>query len=233
MADINHYSIDGGLNAGYGPTWVGTYSLSNVNNYVAPGSLTLKKEFAKGQTSFSNQTFPLERTSLYETITVPMEYVVKDPCSVNGYSRDIYLYKWYNVTIPGFPRATNLSVEGDKWSKMVNLSWEREIYDSDNCITDGTWVIFRKNLSNNTVENLGSTNFNTHKFTQNCTSEGCPQGRPWCVFMEVQVWQESFRRGKTKILGSGILFCSIFFVFLYSYRYAHFLNKLLINNTII
>lgn len=170
MADINHYSIDGGLNAGYGPTWVGTYSWSNVNNYVAPSSLTLKKEFAKGQTSFSNQTFPLERTSLYETITVPMEYVVKDPCSVSGYNRDVYLYKWYNVIIPGFPRATNLSVEGDKWSKMVNLSWEREIYDSDNCITDGTWVIFRKNLSNNTVENLGSTNFNTRKFTDDLSS---------------------------------------------------------------
>ena len=121
-------------------------------------------------TSFSGETFTLERTSLYESTTVPIEYVVSDPCSVNGYSRNVYLYKWYNVTIPGFPRAVNLVATGDKWNKKVDLSWEREIYDSNNCITDGSWIIFRKNTYDNTVENLGSKDFNTYKFTDDLST---------------------------------------------------------------
>ena len=171
MIDNGHYSFNGGLNSGYGPTWVGTNATADGSNYVAHESLTSVKEYAKGQTSYSNLTFPLVRTSLYETVTIPTEYVVSRPCTVEGYSRDVYFYKWHNLIIPCFPRAANVIAEGNKWNKTVSLSWSSEVYDSNKCITDGKWYVFRKNPRDNSVKIVGSEiAYNTHTLTDNSTS---------------------------------------------------------------
>ena len=197
MIDNGHYSFNGGLNSGYGPTWVGTNATADGSNYVAHESLTSVKEYAKGQTSYSNLTFPLVRTSLYETVTIPTEYVVSRPCTVEGYSRDVYFYKWHNLIIPCFPRAANVIAEGNKWNKTVSLSWSSEVYDSNKCITDGKWYVFRKNPRDNSVEIVGSEiAYNTHTLTDNSTS--LDYGNPYTYYVcfvpngwTVESWEDA------------------------------------------
>ena len=85
------------------------------------------------------------------------------------------------INVPGYPRAASVSVEGNKWNKTVSLSWNSEVHDSSNSNTNGTWVIFRKNLSDNTVVNLGSTNYSTRRFTD--SSETLNYGTPYTYYV--------------------------------------------------
>ena len=86
------------------------------------------------------------------------------------------------IKIPGYPRAANVSVEGKKWTKTVNLSWSSEVYDSNNCDTNGKWSVFRKNLNDNTVETVGSgIDYNTRSFTDN--SETLDYSTPYTYYV--------------------------------------------------
>ena len=86
------------------------------------------------------------------------------------------------IKVPGYPRAANVSVEGKKWTKTVNLSWSSEIYDSNNCNTDGKWYIYRKNLIDNSVELVGSEiGYNTRTFTDN--SETLEYEKPYTYYV--------------------------------------------------
>ncbi len=95
----------------------------------------------------------------------------------------ITLIKDYDpIKIPGYPRAANVSVEGKKWTKTVNLSWNNEIYDANNCNTNGTWSVFRKNLNDDTVEPVGSDiGYNTRTFTDN--SETLDYDTPYTYYV--------------------------------------------------
>ena len=69
------------------------------------------------------------------------------------------------ITLPGYPRAANVSVLGNKWSKMVSVTWDYDIYDTNNVDANGTWYVFRKNLETGDVVNLGSTAYGTRRYT--------------------------------------------------------------------
>ena len=90
----------------------------------------------------------------------------------NGYNTQVHLsggpimVKDYNVqTVKGYPRAASLNVTGNIWSKSVSLSWDSEVYDENNCNTDGSWVIFRENPATEEITTLESVPYNTRSYT--------------------------------------------------------------------
>ena len=106
---------------------------------------------------------------VYPRLSASRNSVYVYPASPSRQTIADTFFKDYDVVnIPGYPRAIGLTVEGQKWAKTVNLSWSTEVYDSNNCNTDGKWYVFRKNLRDNSVEIVGSEiAYNTRTFTDN------------------------------------------------------------------
>ena len=142
MVNYNTFSMSGDITASYGPTTVGTTATADGSNYIAPGALTSKHDFSKGVASYTNERFSIERTNFYEPMTKQMEYVVTNTCTVNSYSRTVYLYKWFTDTIPGFVRATALDTVPDLWKKSIKISWKPD--ESGDRSKEGTWRVYRK-----------------------------------------------------------------------------------------
>ncbi len=66
------------------------------------------------------------------------------------------------ITIPGYPRAANVEVIGDKWAMKNQVRWSREIYDTNNVDANGEWCIFRVNGDD--VVNLGTVSYGTTSY---------------------------------------------------------------------
>ena len=154
MVNYNTFSMSGDITASYGPTTVGTTATADGSNYIAPGALSSKHEFSKGVASYTNEEFSIERTNFYEPMTKQMEYVVANTCTVNSYSRTVYLYKWFTDTIPGFVRATALDTVPDLWKKSIKLSWKPD--ESGDRSKEGTWRVYRKAVNESEWDLLAS-----------------------------------------------------------------------------
>ena len=146
-----------------------------ATTYVAPSSsncLDGMKSAAAGakniNVTFDNATDYYHGYILYPRMSGVRNnpYIHTDPYGNMSTDGSTLIKDYDAIKIPGYPRATNVSVEGKKWTKTVNLSWSSEIYDSNNCSTSGTWSVFRKNLIDNSMEVVGSDiGYNTRSFT--------------------------------------------------------------------
>lgn len=163
MTDYNHFSIDGTLNASYGPTYVGTTDEATGKSYIQPERLTYSTQYAVGTGSFSGLSLSINRDNYYDAVTKPVEYVLKRSVSNRG---NFYLYKWYDVTIPGFVRAKNIRTETNIWNKQITLSWDSD--ESENRSKEGTWRIYRR-ISGSSDWSLLSTDltYTQRSFTDN------------------------------------------------------------------
>ncbi len=139
MTDYNHFTISGNIHSEYGPTWVGTTNSATGNSYIAPGSMTTSTRYDKGRSSYSNQSLTIERSDYYNRITKPVEYVIER--AIGGDRGTFYLYKWFNVSIPGFVRAKDLQTEADIWNRKITVKWGSD--ESDSRCKEGTWRIYR------------------------------------------------------------------------------------------
>ena len=139
MKDYSNFYLSGGLSSSYGPTTVGTTSNANGNSYIAAGSLTSKQEYAKGNTSYSNLSIAIGRSDFYNRVTKPVEYIVKKSVQDRG---DFYIYKWFNVSVPGFVRAKDLNVEPDLFWKKITVKWDSD--ESDDRCKEGKWRVYRR-----------------------------------------------------------------------------------------
>lgn len=61
--------------------------------------------------------------------------------------------KWSPVLTPHFPKAANLQVAFDQWSKSCQLKWLQQTYDQD-ASTDGVWLIARNPGNSLDIEKL-------------------------------------------------------------------------------
>ncbi len=155
--------------------WVAPTSSNSIGGVTATIGSNGKAEIAADNWR-SYRVYPRISAPRKSTYTHSNEY---GSLSLAG----VTLVKDYDaINVPGYPRAANVSVEGKKWTKTVNLSWSSEIYDSNNCNTDGKWYIYRKNLIDNSVELVGSEiGYNTRTFTDN--SETLEYEKPYTYYV--------------------------------------------------
>lgn len=151
MSDYTNMTVSGVLNPNHGTTWVGT--TNNVQwgvntNPTDPGSLNNKKDFGRSTSSYSALLLPFARNDYYNPQSKPVEYVITEKVGLNtlpANSRpDVNIYQWYNVSVPGFVRASEVTADGtgqNLWDKKIVVSWKPD--ESGNRSKNGTWSVYR------------------------------------------------------------------------------------------
>lgn len=139
MTDYNHFSINGTLSSSHDPVTVGTTANADGSNYIHVSDLTEKKEYSWNTSSYSNQILSINRNDYYNRMTKQVEYAFKISVADRG---DFYLYKWFNVSVPGFVRAKDLQTETDIWNKKITVKWDSD--ESDGRSKEGAWRIYRR-----------------------------------------------------------------------------------------
>lgn len=131
--------------------------------------------------------------SNYMPFTVyPRLTIDKEDEYIQDYKRlDIRICDFYGVyTLPGYPRAKDLSIETDMWTKKCTLSWSSEVYDESRCDKDGHWYVFRRVGDDySTTKLIADVPYSTSSFVDDDASKAytdytyvvcfCPKG--WTV----------------------------------------------------
>ena len=145
-----------------------------ATTYVAPSSsncLDGMKSAAAGakniNVTFDNATDYYHGYILYPRMSGVRNnpYIHTDPYGNMSTDGSTLIKDYDAIKIPGYPRAADVSVIGNKWSKMVSVTWDSDIYDTNNVDANGTWYVFRKNLMTGDVVSLGSTAYGTRRYT--------------------------------------------------------------------
>ena len=137
MTDYNHLTLKGSLNYSYGPTVVGTATPFYMD-YYPQNRLTESKQYNQGTSSYTYEGMAFDRTDYYDSQLKRIEYIFKRTVSDRG---DFYLYQWFNVWVPGFIKAEDMSYEADIWNKQMSITWKAD--ESGNRCKEGTWRIYR------------------------------------------------------------------------------------------
>ena len=152
MTDYNHFNLSGTLNSSYGPSWVLTSEDADGSSYVAPGT---QSSYGQGTASFSNKSLEIARNDYFNEETRPVEFVVQKSITQKGYSFTGYLYKWFDVQVPGFVRATDISSTSEIWLKNIKLTWLSD--DSGSRSKEGKWRVKRRLVGGSTWTTVTST----------------------------------------------------------------------------
>jgi len=152
MTDYNHFNLSGTLNSSYGPTWVLTSTNADGSSYIDPGT---QSSYGQGTASFSNKSLEIDRNDYFNTETKPVEYVVKRSISQKGQTVTGYLYKWFNVDVPGFVKATGTRSVSELWKKNIKLTWSSD--DSGGRSKEGKWRVKRRLVGGSSWTTVTST----------------------------------------------------------------------------
>ena len=130
--------------------------------------------YAAGASSGSLNATMYLKVSNYEPQTI-YPCVTRYSDGIGGmYGQDyrVNVHKYYDgVTLKGYPRAKNVTTEYDPWSKKVTLKWDYEVYDENQCNTNGKWAIFREEKGDAQHKTLKRLDSNTLTFTSRAFSD--------------------------------------------------------------
>ena len=153
MTDYNHFNFSGKLNSAYGPSWVLTSDDADGSSYIAPGT---QSSYGQGTATFSNKSLEISRTDYLNNETKPVEFIVQRPLNHRGISGiNCNLYKWFDVQVPGFVKATEIGYESEIWMKNIKLTWLPD--DSDGRSKEGKWRIKRRLMGGSTWTTVTTT----------------------------------------------------------------------------
>ena len=152
MTDYNHFNLSGTLNSSYGPSWVLTSADADGSSYIDPGT---QSSYGQGTASFSNKSLEIARNDYFSEETKPVEFVVQRSISQKGYTVTGNLYKWFNVQVPGFVRATEISSTSEIWMKNIKLTWLSD--DSGSRSKEGKWRVKRRLVGGSSWTTVTST----------------------------------------------------------------------------
>ena len=149
MTDYQTIKATGKLNKDVGKTKLGFLKASDgkqpIQNtsyytraFVNPASLEGLITKDKGATSYNDLTGTHSRNDQqqYDGTSTSIEYAVQ----LDDNSFTTHYYKWYDVSLEGCAKPTNLVATDFPWSKRMKLEWG--VQDSDR-FTKGTWTIKR------------------------------------------------------------------------------------------
>ncbi|MBQ3634959.1 MAG: hypothetical protein II951_05010 [Bacteroidales bacterium] len=140
----DRYELEAGTNV----------SIENLYRGVSSEGAT-KAKFKIKSRNFSNWS----TTTLYPCVT---------RWTLFG-GRQLRIHKYYApIYVYGFCRAKNVATSYDGWTRKVSLSWDYEDYCADTR-HDGKWVVFRQDLSTNTISKMTGTSLalGTRTYTDN------------------------------------------------------------------
>lgn len=135
----------------------------NNRQYLAPTATNCQGGTQYAESGSSNMSVSFEADN-YKGYTFYPRMSMARNAVYSGSIRPTFFKDYDVINVKGYPRAANVTVETDIWRKRVMLSWEREIYDMNNCDTDGSWCIFREE-TDGTFTNLGAVGYSLTKFT--------------------------------------------------------------------
>ena len=168
MTDYHTVSLSGTLSRSY-TTKIGLYKSSEgsaPSGFVAEGKLTGVQSYTADSYSNLTSTYTRSADNQYNGSTVAVQYFSE----LSADNEKIMVYRWYNVSVPGFVRPINVEAIPDTWSKSVTVSWGKETSNSRS--TEGTWSVFRGSTEIASGLAYGTTSFedkNVPKYNTNYT----------------------------------------------------------------
>ena len=120
--------------------WEDSWSGNSVGNGTEPfntnGKAEIEADNYKSYTVYPRLTARYIDGYSYKVGSYYMRLGLEGPIMIKDYSV---------MTVKGYPRAANVEVVGDKWTRKNTITWQREIYDQNNVDLNGGWCIYREN----------------------------------------------------------------------------------------